>query len=240
MKSFNTNYSELKLLSSQKILGTINGKEFEIVPPKLLDYHNKAFVFLITMLDEDIEEIKDMIVGQQFTSHYLIFSFILAGIDKAEDVEKIGSLALSGLQLILPELVFEDKKFMLKGEFLDETSFNEIVILIFKMLKRDKIIINPDDDKFTKKEKKMKLLAQKIKRDSEKDSSKGDSIENMLAAILYEFQQYTLKDLFELNIYTIYYLFGYVGKISNYEISRIAYATGNFKKGKKLKYFIEK
>ena len=47
------------------------------------------------------------------------------------------------------------------------------------MLKKDKIIINPDDDKFTKKEKEMKLKAQRIRRNAK---NKGD--ENLFHVIL--------------------------------------------------------
>ena len=59
----------------------------------------------------------------------------------------------------------------------------------------------------------------------------------MLAAIQYEFQQYKLEDLMNFNMYTIYYLFGYVGQIANYHVGSMAYAMGNTKK---YKYFIDK
>jgi len=205
----------------------------------LLDYYNKDFALLLSILERDIDEIKNLVVGQEIESYYLLFSFILAGVSKVEEVEKLASSILSGLQIIIPDLTFNDKKFMIGNEFLSEPVFNQIIIILFKMLKKEKIIINPDDDKFTKREKEMKMKVQRIKRNSTKEKG-SDSMENMLASILYEYQQYTLKDLFELNIYTIYYLFGYVGKIANYEVSKIAAGNGNLKKSKKHKYFIEK
>jgi len=240
LANFNTDFSILRLLSSQPITGYIGDIEFKIIPPKLLDYYNASFSFLLSILEKDVDEIKNIIVGQKLDNHYLLFSFILAGVDKTEDVVKLGILILSGLQLIVPDLVFEDKMFKIKGEFISEQTFNQFILIFFKMLKKDKIMINPTDDKFTKKEKEMKMKVQRIKRNANKNGSKGNSMEDMLAAILYEFPQYTLEDLFELNIYTIYYLFGYVGKIANYEVSKIAAGNGNLKKSKKHKYFIEK
>ncbi|RLI49298.1 hypothetical protein DRO61_05260 [Candidatus Bathyarchaeota archaeon] len=192
------------------------------------------------MLEKEEEDIKKIIVGREFDSHYLLFSFILAGINKTEDVDKIGLLILTGLQIIIPDLVFENKQFKIKGKFLNERAFNEIVLILFKALDRKKIIINKDDDPLIKREKEMKLKAQKIRRNARNNEATGNSIEDMLVSILYEFQQYSLEDLFELNIYTIYYLFGYVGKIANYEVSKIAFGTGNYKRGKKHKYFVEK
>ena len=239
MSNFRSNFSDLVLLSKEPVLGYIGDKEFKIIPPKLLDYYKTPFIILMSLLEKDVEEIKDLVLGQELKSHYLLFSFILSGVDRSDEVKKLAESILIGLQVIVPDLVFESKMFKIKGEFLDEASFNDIIILIFKMLKKNKIIINPDDDKFTRKEKEMKLKAQRIRRNA-KDKGEGGKIEDMLISIIYTFPQYELNDLFELNIYTIYYLFGYVGKISNYEVEKMAYATGNFKKGKKLKYFIEK
>lgn len=169
-----------------------------------------------------------------------MFSFVLSEAINAEEIVNFAITIMEGLRSFIPGIEFKNKKFMLNGTFLNETAFNEIIIILFKMLKKEKIIINEDDDEFTKRDKKNKLRIQRIKRNP-KDKKEGDkdSTNNMLASIIYEFPQYTLEDLFELNIYTIYYLFGYVGKIANYEVSKIAAGNGNLKKSKKHKYFAE-
>lgn len=237
MANFRSNFSALKLLSGEPILGYIDNVEFKIIPLKLLDYYNPDFAVLISILEKDINEIKNMIQGREIESYYILFSLILSGVSKTEKVELIANSVLRGLQMFIPDLIFENKKFIIKGRFLDELTFNKIILLLFEMIGKEKIIISPDDDEFEKRAKEMKLKAQRIKRNAKK--KEGGKIEDMLISIVYTFPQYKMSDLFGLNIYTIYYLFGYVGKISNYEVEKIAYANGNFKKGKKLKYFIE-
>jgi len=239
LRNFRTNFSDLKLLSKQPILGWIDDTEFEIIPPKLMTYYKANFALLLSLLEKDEAEIKNFVEGHEFDNHYSLFSFILSAKVVSEDIMKVNAFVLTGLQEVIPSLTFEDKLFKIKDSFLNEKIFNEIIMILFRMLKKKKIIINKDDDKFTKREKEMKLKIQKIKENGKGDGG-SNSIESMLVSIIYEFPQYTLEDLFELNIYTIYYLFGYVGKIANYQVSQIAYATGNFKKGKKHKYFIEK
>jgi hypothetical protein len=85
-------------------------------------------------------------------------------------------------------------------------------------------------------EKQQKLRAQKI-RSGKKLDGKENSVNDMIIAILYEYQQYKIEDIMKMNIYTFNYLFKYIGKIANYEVSKIAMGNGNTKKHK---YFIEK
>ena len=142
------------------------------------------------------------------------------------------------LESLIPGITFTGKAFKINDRYLDNNLFDDIVEVIFKTMKKEKIIIREDDDDFTKKEKRMKLLKQKIKNSkTEEDDS---NFEDLFASILYEFPQYKLKDIYELNLYTFYYLIGYIGKIENYEVEKISAGNGLLKKGKKLKYFIDK
>ena len=117
--------------------------------------------------------------------------------------------------------------------------FDEIIEVIYKILGKEKIIIKDTDDEFTKREKEIKLRAQKIRNNKKNKNSKDkdDSFENVIAAIIYEFPQYKIEDVFNLNIFTFNYLVKYIGKIANYEVSKIAAGNGLTKKHK---YFIEK
>ena len=128
-----------------------------------------------------------------------------------------------------------DKVLKIKNIIVNEKLFNEIIRVILLSIDKEKIIINDDDDEFTKKEKQAKLRVAKIRRNAQ--NKEGTSFEDLFAAILYEFPQYKIEDLMQMNLYTIYYLFKYVGKIANYEVSKIAAGNGL---AKKHKYFIEK
>lgn len=238
MAVFNTNFSKLRLLSNQEIIATINETSFIIKAPTIVELENYSFSFLIDILSQDMSELGKVIKGHEFNSHYELFSFIFAAEKPSTDVLKIGILLLEGLKAFIPDLSFKDKRMNIKNEFLNRKAFDELTDILFIMLDKKRIIIKEEDDDFTKREKAMKIKAQKIKQ-SKKESEGGKTIEDILAAIIYHFPQYKLEDLFKLNLYTIYYLFGKVGKITNYEVQKIAFGNGNFKKGQKLKHFIE-
>ena len=107
--------------------------------------------------------------------------------------------------------------------------------ILFLAVGKEKTIIKESDDEFDRMEKQAKIRAEQIRKNSKKESN--TSFEDLIAAILYEFPQYKIQDIMSMNLYTIYYLFKYVGKIANYEVSKIAAGNGL---AKKHKYFIEK
>jgi hypothetical protein len=116
--------------------------------------------------------------------------------------------------------------------------FDYIFDIVFKIMhKKPKVKIVDGDDEMTQKMKKIQQKIAEIKSKGKKMNESSTSFEDIFAALLYEFPQYKLEDLFELNIFTFYYLFKYVGKIANYEVSKVAAGNGL---AKKHKYFIEK
>jgi hypothetical protein len=127
---------------------------------------------------------------------------------------------------------------MIKNKIFTVELFDLFLKIVFKIM--NKKITEPvieTDDEMTKKMKAMQKRIQDIKRKGRKINEGSTKFEDMFAALLYEYPQYKMEDLFELNIYTFYYLFRYVGKIANYEVSKIAAGNGLTKKHK---YFIEK
>lgn len=243
MENFKNNYSEILLLSNKKITFERENEKFDMIPMSLSDIlFNTSLGYLIGILDTDIEELKKQISGYNIKGHYEYFHLILTLGKKREEIRKVSKMLLEGLKTIIPEINFDDGVLKIKKIFVDKNLFSEIIRIIFAVLGREKTIILPEDDEFTRIEKEAKLRAERIRTKSKKNKEQNenendDGLKNMLAAILYEFPQYQLKDLFELNIYTIHYLFGYVGKIANYEVSKIAAGNGL---AKKHKYFIEK
>jgi hypothetical protein len=151
------------------------------------------------------------------------------------DTQKLAEKFAKAFKIIVPDINLEGKLLKIQDFILTPELFNDIDTIIFKILEKERIKIEPEDDEIEKRLKEQKLKIQRIKQNSrKKDSLKFD---DLFAAILYEFPQYKLEDIFELNIYTFYYLFKYVGRIANYEVSQIAAGNGL---AKKHKYFIEK
>jgi len=186
-----------------------------------------------------------MFVGYKLTSHFDFIRILSAVSERQEEVKSLFNNIRKGLQIILPDSYFEKDRFFIEKEIeADRKLFDEIIEITYtsmnkKFIKQENI--DEEEDEIKKMQKKAKMMAQKIRQKSKKDETSEEKstkdFEDMLAAVIYEFPQYKLHDLFDLNIYTLHYLFRYVGKIANYEVSKIAAGNGLTKKHK---YFIEK
>lgn len=240
MKNFNHNFSELLLLANEKItFQDENNFSFQLTPMTVKDlYFNNDLIWFLGLLEKEIDELEKSFPLTEITSHYNFITIILTLAEKNKGLKDLANSIINGLKIIVPEIYFEAKQLKIKDISVNEKLFNQIIEVVYKILGKEKIVINPDDDEFTRKEKEIKLRAQRIKAKGKKvGEGKGVKIEDWFAALIYEFPQYKIEDIFNLNIYTFHYLFKYVGKIANYEVSKIAAGNGLTKKHK---YFIEK
>ena len=238
MSNFSNNFSELYLLTNQniKFIDEVNKRSFELIPMKVKDMmFNADLLWLLSFLSEDIQKYKDMIPGQEIKTHYEFLQILCLLAEANLETKQLVEKFISALQIIIPDINLNGKLIRIQDFILTPELFNDIDTVIFKILEKERIKIEPEDDEIEKRLKEEKLKIQRIKQNSrKKDTLKFD---DLFAAILYEFPQYKLEDIFELNIYTFYYLFKYVGRIANYEVSQIAAGNGL---AKKHKYFIEK
>lgn len=239
MANFKNNYSELLLLANKNIKFWDGEKSFELVPMTLNDMlFNEPLVYILSLLETDIDEIKKDISGIEIKSHYEFIHLILSLGSQKEEVSRMSRDLLLGLKVLIPGINFDKKVLEVNGVFIDSLLFGQIVEIIFKVLDKKVIIIFDTDDEFTVMEKKAMIRAERIKNNSKKREKQTDSsLKDNMVALVYEYPQYKLEDLFNLNIYAFNYLFKYVGKIANYEVSKIAAGNGL---AKKHKYFIEK
>jgi hypothetical protein len=238
MSNFSNNFSELYLLTNQniKFIDEVNKRSFELIPMKVKDMmFNADLLWLLSFLSEDIQKYKDMIPGQEIKTHYEFLQILCLLTEANLETKQLVEKFINAFQIIIPDINLNGKLIRIQDFILTPELFNDIDTVIFKILEKERIKVKPEDDEIEKRLKEQKLKVQKIKQNSrKKDSLKFD---DLFAAILYEFPQYKLEDIFELNIYTFYYLFKYVGRIANYEVSKIAAGNGL---AKKHKYFIEK
>lgn len=237
---FKSNFSKAYLLTNKPIVFKCEGEglSFEFIPPSVENFFiEDSLLSLIVFLEEDITKIQGWIEGYPIESHYEFLMLILALSSKDDFFKPMLNDLTNGLKVILPSLIIKDK-FLCVNEkiLLSPTLFDDITEVLFLSTNRKKVIIKSDDDEFTRIEKEARARAQRI-RDGAKDKDKkdGTSLEDMIAAILYEFPQYKIEDILKLNVYTLYYLLRYIGKIADYEISQIAAGNGL---SKKHKYFI--
>ena len=151
----------------------------------------------------------------------------------------IGASIIQCLNMIIQEFKYVDGSFY-SGETLiaDEvfdTICNYIAVAIggkdFKDLNKDKELANMDETERAWELRRRKNEA-KIRKSKNKEG-KTISLSTIMASVSYEFH-ISLKELCEMNKYTVYFFYSKIGKISSYEVTKIAAGTGNL--GKKSKH----
>lgn len=65
---------------------------------------------------------------------------------------------------------------------------------------------------------------------------KGTELDIVIASIMREFGV-SIKDIFQMNKYSLFFLYSQVGKIANYEVTKIAAGTGNLSRSTKHQYW---
>jgi len=234
--SFKHNGTKFYLLTNKPVIfsNEETKENFEICLPTLeLIYTNEDLIFLVNLLDNDLKEVQKLI-SIKIESHYDFIHLVCSLSSKNKDFKELSEKILKALKLIIKDIEFNSvlkiNNIIITPEIF-EMIFDVILLSFDKEVER----IKSTDDEFTKMEKAARIRAQTIRKNSK--TGRGLLIEDILAAILYEFPQYKLLDLMQMNLYTIYYLFKNASKIANYEVSKIAAGNGL---AKKHKYFIEK
>lgn len=240
MSSFKNNFSELLMLAGENVIFTKeddNSFKFELIPVSLKNVlFNDELGALLSILGEEVEKLQKMVPGIEIKDHFNFVRVICVLGSKKEEVKKLSRSIIEGLKTLIPEMVFEGQFFRIREEMVTQDLFESIMEVVHKILGKERTVILDSDDEFTRMEKKAKLRAEKIRK-NKKQNKEDTKFEDILAALIYEYPQYKLKDLFELNMYAFNYLNKYIGKIANYEVSKIAAGNGLTKKHK---YFIEK
>ena len=239
MSNFRTNYSEILLLANQNVKVWNSKINFEIIPMKVKDlFLDSDLIWFLGFLETDLKDIGFFTEEYKIKSHFEFIQLVCAIAGASEETKSLSDSFVYGLQKIVPDIKLQGKILTIQDVVLTNEIFDDIFRIVFKIMhKKEKVQIIEGDDEMTQKMKKMQQKIAEIKSKGKKINESSTSFEDIFAALLYEFPQYQLKDLFELNIYTFYYLFKYVGKIANYEVSKVAAGNGL---AKKHKYFIEK
>lgn len=239
--SFKSNFSNLLMLSGLPVKFWNEELDFEVHLPKVKDvYFNPELMTFLNFMEKDIQELKKFFDGVVINSKLDFLTIITALGKQKEELKVLSNSFRKSLKLILPESFFNGIYFLNETVQLNDLMFEDILNVVFASLDKKVISITEEDDEFTRIEKEAALRAQKIRENSknkeEENFDVNNNIEKMLTSVIYEFPQYKLEDVFELNLYTLNHLFKQVGKIANYEVSKIA--TGNGL-SKKHSYFVE-
>lgn len=86
-------------------------------------------------------------------------------------------------------------------------------------------------------ERKRRINEEKIRK-NKNQNNKSIDLDKVIASVMYEFN-ISLKDILDMNKYTIYYLYSCTGAIMIYEKNKIAFGNGNVSKNSKFVYWTE-
>ena len=245
MKNFTSDFQKELLLINRPVNFTHTGtsKKLTFNLPTLEDlFVHDEIMLLSTLLAKSVEDLQKMIPGVEIDSHFHFITLIVAMGEFNENFEDLRNSILKSFELLLTGL--ESKSGIMtfeNGLLFEEDLFNSFRKIFLLSLGNEEILeteTEEDDDEFTRREKEAEARVRRIKESAAKRKSKQEEggMEKMLVSILYEFPQYKMEDLFNMNLYTIYYLYKNVGKIANYEVMKIAAGNGL---AKDFKYFTE-
>lgn len=240
MLNFNNNFSEIRLIANQNIefFDDNYNLMFEIVPVKVKDvYLDEDLIWFINFLDTSIEDLKKDINGFEIKNHLDFIELVFTIINDTNQ-KTVRTQIYNSFKKIIPKTNFTNNKIHFGNIELDNKILQDIRKIILKMFNKNIEEFEEVEENEDPKMAEFRAMKSKIAKMKENKRKNSNSLgfKDMFAAILYEFPQYKLEDLFELNIYNFYYLFEYIGKIANYEVSKIAAGNGI---AKKHKYFIE-
>lgn len=242
MQYFTNDYKKELLFVNKPVtfVETGTGNKIVLKLPTLADlYSRDDLMSFMTILEQDINELGKMIPQVEISSHFNFIGLILALGKRREEIKDFRNSLISALSFLLEGFsVTENLMKFDSGTYMNRELFDSIQEILLESMGREKpIVIKEDDDEFTRREKEAEKRVRRIKESAKKESNKDKNyFEDMLATILYEFPQYKLEDLFNMNMYTVTFLYKNAGKIANYEVMKIAAGNGLTKT---FKYFTE-
>lgn len=248
--NFKTNFNKLTLLGNIPNKIYFEDKTVEFVPPNLQLYlMDLDFIEILSLLKQSPEEFNKNIEVTKMVieTRYGILRFLLYSKFRTKDVEQFISSVFPNLKIIDDLLYCDDKKITEKeyNILLDfilvscaEKGYDELI----KELEVEAEI--KSERELTPAEKKMKELQDKVDKAKKKNKSKEPSskseessitIDQIIIAILYEFPNLSIKDIYSMNMFSLLQFWTYVGKVVDTQIQIVAAGNGNLKK---FTYFI--
>lgn len=242
MQFFTNDYKKELLFINKPVtfIETGTGNKIILKLPTLHDlYYREDLMTLISILEQNINDIGKMMPQVEINSHFDFIGLILALGQRRSELKELRDTLLSAFDFLLSKFTVEGNLIKFEsGTYMIRELFDSIQEIILESTGREKpIIIKEEDDEFTRREKEAEMRVRKIKESARKSTkSEKDYFEDMLVTIIYEFPQYKLEDLFGMNMYTVTTLYKNAGKIANYEVMKIAAGNGL---AKNFKYFTE-
>jgi hypothetical protein len=243
-QTIRTTFEKLSLVSHFPVEFSIENKRsikftYPTIEELFTELDLQLFITLISLNKEKIKqfqlpinfqsETKGEIVSglMAFTEYKTILSkYFLKYIYKSQ--EKDGALYVEDEKINTKELDYIIKITLISSglEPLDEE----------ELKKAPSQKVNPEIEAILAKQKEAEEKLKKIKQ--KKAEKSGLSIEQIMLAINYEFG-ISLKELIKLNYYSLFWYFGFVGKVDSHKLNQLIISSG-FSKKKDYSYWLNK
>lgn len=236
-----SNFSSTTLLANLPIIVKDNDNIFIFHMPTIekeyggiYNYNNLTF-----LCSETMSELKKHFKEVPFNSRYDLMKKICE-----YGSEEFGISVIYCLSNIIDNFEYIADSFRSNGKVISEEVFellcNYIAIAVgnkkidYLQEKEKEKQMTPEELAWEERKRKNEAKIRKTKN----KSGKTVDFDTVLSCVCYEFN-IPIKDLFQMNRYGVYFLYSKIGKISSYEVTKIAAGTGNLGSKNKHKYWTE-
>lgn len=233
-----SNFSSVTLLANLPIIIKDDTNIFVCYMPTIEKEYGGAYNYnnLFYLCSTDLFALQEQFKDISFKSRYeLIKKMISAG-------GELGTSIVFALGNIVENFEYVADSFRSSGKIISDEVFELICDYIaIACGNKDMTFLDKKEKEkeMTEEEREWEYRKQKNEeriRKAKQKAGKYTSLDTVLACICYEFN-IPIKDLVQMNKYSVYFLYGKIGKISNYEVTKIAAGTGNLGRKNKHEYW---
>lgn len=236
-----SNFSSTALLANLPIIVKDDDNIFIFNMPTVEKEYGGIYSYsnLIFLCSASMTELEEHFKGVPFKSRYDLMKKICE-----HSSEDFGTSVIYCLSNIINDFEYVADSFRSGGKAISEEVFELLCSYIaiatghkeISYLKQKEEEKNMTAEEIAWEERKRKNEARIAK--AKKKSGKLIEFDLIMACVCYEFH-IPIKDLVQMNKYGVYFLYGKIGKISSYEVTKIAAGTGNLGSRNKHKYWTE-
>ena len=240
-----SNFNKITLLANEVITieESIDNiiKIYKFRMPSVLETTEFNFYTFLSFCIVEEEELKNWFKRVEFKSRYELFKLILnePNIFRDTVVPFFEKYWLNWNEVADDFLTVSKEVFDLFCLYLavacGQKKFKEVADL-----EQDLSNLTPEELEWKKREKEYEDIISKTKAkksDVDSTNSQGFGNELVIAAVVHDFSL-SMKEVLDMNFFTLYYYFSLTEKLGAYNIDLIASATGSTKKGHKHKYWV--
>ena len=230
-----SNFNEIALLCNAPIKLQCEKGFIILHMPTIKDEYSSLYDcnFFFGCCIKSLADLKKDLNLPQLNSKYELIKTICS------ESADLGMGIIQCLNMIIEDFKYVDGSFYSGQVLITNEVFEEICNYIavaigglsFQDLKKQEELaaMSPEERAW---EERKRINESKIRKSKSK-TGKTISLDMIMACVTYEFH-ISLQELYEMNKYTVYFFYSQIGKISSYEVTKIAAGTGNL--GKKSKH----